>query len=169
MLQPIIYSGPPRHRSFITTPIALQAIIVNKQEEFLLLNSPTRRQGWQVVSGAIEAGETILAGTLREVGEELGEGIQVRPLGIVHAETFHYDDQVRFMASTYYLMAYEGGEIVPGDDMIGSEFRWWSLEALNEEGLLFHASLKLWLMHRSLDLFRLWRDEAELPLQPLLD
>ena len=89
MSQPIVYTGPPRHRPFVTTPIALQAIIMNDEEQFLLLNSPKRNQGWQVVSGAIEAEETILAGTLREVGEELGKKVRVRPLGIVHAETFH--------------------------------------------------------------------------------
>ena len=170
MTQSIVYTGPPQHRPFVTTPIALQALIMNDDEQFLLLNSPTRKHGWQTVSGAIEAGETILDGTLREVREELGGGVQVRPLGLVHAETFHYDEQVRFMTSTYYLMAYEGGEIVPGDDMVGSEVRWWSLAELsNEVGLHFHDSLKLWLLYRSVDLYRLWKEEGERPLQPSLD
>lgn len=170
MTQPIVHTGPPRHRPFVTTPIALQAIIMNDEEQFLLLNSPRRQQGWQTVSGAIEAGETILGGTLREVGEELGESVRVRPLGIVHAETFHYDERVRFMVSTYYLMVYEGGEIVPGDDMAGSEARWWLLDELvNEVDLHFHDSIKLWLLRRSVDLYRLWKDEGERPLQPLLD
>ena len=168
MSQPTVYSGPPHYRPFVTIPIALQAIVINDEEKFLLLNSPSRQAGWQTVSGALEAGETILAGTLREVKEELGEGVRVRPLGIVHAETFHYDAQVRFMAGTYCLMVYEGGEVVPGDDMAGSEVRWWSLEELNQTELPFHPSLKLWLMHRAVGLFRLWRDEDEKPLQPIL-
>jgi ADP-ribose pyrophosphatase YjhB (NUDIX family) len=168
MRQPIVYTGPPRHRPFVTTPIALQAIIMNDEEQFLLLNSPGRDQGWQVVSGALEGEETILDGTLREVGEELGEQVRVRPLGIIHAETFHYDEQVRFMAGTYYLMAYKGGEIVPGDDMAGSEVRWWSLNELRAEGLHFNVTLKLWLMERAMVVFRLWKDEGERPLQPIL-
>ncbi|MCB8943293.1 MAG: NUDIX hydrolase [Ardenticatenaceae bacterium] len=169
MDQPIVYTGPPRHRPFATSPIAIQAIVINNEEKFVLLNSLRRKQGWQVVSGGLEAGETILAGVLREVGEELGEGVRVRPLGIIHAETFHYDEQVRFMVSLYYLMVYEGGEIVPGDDMAGSEVRWWSLDELQEEGLRFHPSVKPWLMERAVGLYRLWRDEGERPLQPLLD
>ena len=169
MSQPIVHTGSPRHRPFVTTPIALQAIVINKEEKFLLLNSPMRNEGWQVVSGALEARETILDGTLREVGEELGESVHVRPLGIIHAETFHYDEQVRFMAGTYYLMAYESGEVVPGDDMVGSEARWWSLEELRAEGLHFHVTLKLWLMERAVAVYRLWQDEGERPLQPSLD
>ena len=70
--QPVILSV--NGRPFTTTPIALQAILINEQEQILLLNSPTRRQGWQTVSGALEAGETVQAGTLREVAEELGLG-----------------------------------------------------------------------------------------------
>jgi hypothetical protein len=67
-------------------------------------------------------------------------------------------------------MVYEGGEIVPGDDMAGSEARWWLLDELvNEVDLYFHDSIKLWLLRRSVDLYRLWKDEGERPLQPLLD
>lgn len=168
MSQPIVYTGPPRYRPFATTPIALQAIVINEMEQFLLLNSPRRQQGWQTVSGAMEMGETILAGTLREVAEELGQQVCVRPLGIVHAETFHYDEQVRFMASTYYLMLYEGGAIVPGDDMVDSEVRWWSLAELQTERVPFHPSIKLWLLERVVTLYRLWWDEGERPLQPIL-
>ncbi|HET9907111.1 MAG TPA: NUDIX hydrolase [Anaerolineales bacterium] len=108
--------------------MAIQAIIINQDQQVLLLSSPTRKQGWQVVSGALKAGETLLAGTLREVYEELGKNIQVRPLGTVHIETFHYDEQVRFMVSSYYLFAYQGGRIIPGDDMKGSKHRWWSMK-----------------------------------------
>jgi ADP-ribose pyrophosphatase YjhB (NUDIX family) len=139
---------------------------MNDEEKFVLINSPIRQQGWQVVSGGLEAGETILEGTLREVGEELGAGVRVRPLGIVHAETFHYDERVRFMVSTYTLMAYEGGDIVPGDDMAGSEVRWWTLAELNAADVILHPSVKLWLMARVVGLYRLWVGEGERPLQP---
>lgn len=46
---------------------------------------------------------------LREVREEAGPDLRVRPLGVVHASTFAYDDRVRRMISVVYLMAHEGG------------------------------------------------------------
>jgi 8-oxo-dGTP pyrophosphatase MutT (NUDIX family) len=116
--QPIVTTAGQNPRQFATLAVAAQALIINQDEQILLLSSPTRNQGWQVVSGALEAGETILEGTLREVYEELGRDIRVRPLGTVHLETFHYDERVRYMLSSYYLFAYEGGRILPGDDMM---------------------------------------------------
>lgn len=166
--QPIVIAAGPRQRRFATSPVAIQAIIINQTEQILLLSSPTRKQGWQVVSGALEAGETLLDGTLREVYEELGKDIQVCPLGTVHVETFHYDEKVQYMLSTYYLFAYQGGKIRPSDDMIGSEFRRWSLAELNDDKLIFHASAKLWMLKRAVELYRLWLNQPELPLQPAL-
>ena len=86
-------------RPFAASAIALQAIIINEQEQILLLNSPTRNQGWQTISGGLEANETILDGVRREVAEEAGPDVQVRPLGVIHAQTFHYDENVRFMVA----------------------------------------------------------------------
>ncbi len=111
--QPIVTTDGPHQRRFVTSAVAVQAIIINQSEEILLLSSPSRKQGWQLVSGALEAGETLLNGTLREVYEELGTNIQVRPLGTVHVETFHYDKRVQYMLGTYYLFAYQGGEVIP--------------------------------------------------------
>lgn len=166
MTHPRIFST--QERPFATFAAAVQAILVNEQEQILLLSSaPRGRQGiWQIVSGGLEAEETILAGTLREVAEEVGKEVRVRPLGLVHAQSFHYDDAVQYMLGTYYLLAYEGGDIVPGDDMAGSAWRWWSLAELEEIPL--HASTHLWMLHRAVQLYRLWKDEAERPLQPKL-
>lgn len=166
--QPFILSAGPNRRRFATTAVAMQAILVNQAEQVLLLASPTRTQGWQAVSGALEAGETLLDGTLREVYEELGEDVQVRPLGMVHVETFHYDENVRYMLGTYYLFAYQGGEIRPGDDMAGSEVRWWSLGELDDEKPVLHVTAKRWMLDRAVELYRLWRDGPEEPLQPAI-
>lgn len=152
-------------RTFATVPIALQAILINQQEQILLLNSPTRKQGWQVVSGGLEAGETVQDGTLREVREELGTAVRVRPLGVVHAQSFHYDESVRYMVGIYSLLAYEGGDIVPGDDMAGSEMRWFSLAELQTEPLNRHVTAQPWMLARAVELYRLWREENP-PLQP---
>lgn len=162
MNQPTVLSG--KGRTLATSAIALQAIIMNENEQFLLLSSPRRngRNEWQTVSGGLDAGETILDGTLREVREEVG-GVQVRPLAVLHSHTFHYDEQVPFMVGIYYLLHYEGGQIVPGDDMVGSDFRWWGLAELetavaNHDATL-HFSTHLWMMHRAVKLHRLLKDE----------
>lgn len=164
--QPFVTAAGPRRRRFVTSAVAVQAIIVNRAQEILLLSSPKRNQGWQLVSGALEANETLLDGTLREVHEELGGDIQVRPLGTVHVETFHYDEQVQYMLGTYYLFAYQAGQIEPGDDMIGSEVRWWPLAELNDNELIFHPSVKLWMLKRAVELYRLWIYQVDYPLQP---
>ena len=166
--QPIIVTVGPKPRQFAASSVAVQAIIVNQDQQVLLLSSPTRKQGWQVVSGALEAGETLLAGTLREVYEELGKDIQVRPLGTVHIETFHYDEQVRFMLGSYYLFAYQGGRITPGDDMKGSTYRWWSMMEIEENGIDFHRSTKPWLLKRATELYKLWENQSDPPLQEVL-
>jgi len=103
----------------------VQAIILNAAEQVLLLSSPTKNHPdeWQIISGALEAAETILAGALREVREEAGSHIQVRPLGVVHAQSFHFDTHVPYMIGISYLLAYEGGEVRPGDDMRDARYR----------------------------------------------
>jgi len=160
--QPVIVSK--RGRPFATSAIALQAIIINENEQFLLLSSP-RRNGnneWQTVSGGLEAGETVLAGILREVREEVG-GIQVRPFTVLHSQSFHYDDNVRFMVGINYLLCYEGGEVVPGDDMVGSYFRWWGVAELKtavaDGKATLHKSTYLWQLRRAVQVYRLLKDE----------
>jgi len=163
-----VVSAGPRGREFDTTAVAVQAIIVNEAEEILLLSSQKRKQGWQLVSGALDANETVIAATLREVHEELGGDIEVRPLGTVHVQTFRYDEQIPTMLSIYTLFTYQGGDVKPGDDMVGSDFRWWSLEELDGSLELFHATVKPWMLKRAVELYRFWVNQPELPLQPSL-
>jgi len=164
--QPTVLSEA--NRQFATSPVAVQAIIVDAEERVLLLRHPRRGQGWQVVSGALDAGETLLAGVEREIREEIGVDVVVRPLGVVHAETFHYDERVKFMIGIYYLFSYENGAVVPGDDMEGSEFRWWRLDELAITHRAFHASAKPWMLERAVELFRTWNGQT-VPLQLNLD
>lgn len=161
--QPVIVSK--RGRPFATSAIALQAIIINENEQFLLLSSPRRngRNEWQTVSGGMEAGETVLEGILREVREEVGD-IEVRPLIVLHSQSFHYDDNVRFMVGINYLLCYEGGEIVPGDDMIGSDFRWWDLDelatAVANKNVRLHQSTHLWMLRRAVQMVRSFGEDS---------
>ena len=154
-------------RRFACSPGAVLGIVVNEQERILLLSSPIASGGWEVINGALEAGETVLEGALREVAEEAGAQVQVRPLGVVHAITFHYDDVAQFMISINYLFEYLGGPVEPGDDMAGSAFRWWSLEELREERplLLVPGNEQLWILERAVELFKLWRGK-EVPSVP---
>ena len=59
--QPLITAVGSRQRQIVTSAVAVQAILINQNEETLLLRSPRRNRGWQLVSGALEANETLLS------------------------------------------------------------------------------------------------------------
>jgi 8-oxo-dGTP pyrophosphatase MutT (NUDIX family) len=153
-------------RPFATFPAAVVVPIVNRREELLLFESPRRLGSWEPVNGAVDGGETLLEAALREVREEAGPDLRVRPLGVVHASTFAYDASVRCMISVVYLMAHAGGAAVPGDDMRGSRVRWATLSAIESDGLRLLPPLdQVWLRQRTIELFRLWEPEPPVPLQ----
>jgi len=165
--QPYITTADGK-RKFACSPVAILVFIVNEREELLLLAHPKRGGSWEVVNGALEARETIVEGALRETREEAGDQVRVRPLGTVHISTFHYDENVRYMLSLSYLMAYEGGDIQPGDDMTGSQYKWWSLDDLADESIkLLVPPDGKWLMERAVELYRMWKGK-EPELQPEL-
>jgi hypothetical protein len=92
--------------------------------------------------------------------------VRVRPLGTVHAYTFRYDEVVQYMISIVYLLAYEGGPIEPGDDMRGSQYRWWRLnELLDDRVRLIVPRDQKWMAARAIELYRLWKDQS-VELQP---
>ena len=166
--QPTITDATGR-RQFACSPAAGLAFLVNEREELLLLSHPRRPGCWEVVNGAREAAETLLDGVLREVCEELSAAVRVRPLGVVHAYTFAYDAHVLYMLSLCYLLAYEGGRVVPGDDMAGSRYRWWTLaQVVAEAPRLIVPRDQPWLLARAVELYRLWRTAA-VALQPPCD
>lgn len=165
MTQPTITTT--KGRTFSCSPAAVLVFIIDESERFLLLRHP-ERAGWEIVNGALEAGETVMEGVLREVAEEAGPAVSVRPLGAVHIQTFHYDEQVRFMLSLSYLVAYQAGEIAPGDDMGGSDVRWFTVSELQDETLpILVPPAMRWTFSRALELYRLWQAE-EIDLQPPL-
>lgn len=165
--QPYVLAANGKRR-FACSPAAILVFIVNEREEILLLAHPKRGGRWEVVNGALEAGETVLEGALRETREEAGAGVRVRPLGTVHVSSFHYDEDVEYVLSLGYLMAYEGGAVEPGDDMAGSAYRWWSVEELeNPDVHLVVPAGQKWLLGRAVELYRLWK-EQEVELQPAL-
>ena len=155
-------------REFACSAVAVLGFIVNDSREVLLLSHPARRGTWEVVNGALEAGETVLQGALRETYEEAGPEIRVKPLGTVHASTVHFDESVRFMLSISYLMAYQGGPILPGDDMAGSDYHWFNVDELLTEAVDVLIPPQRFLFSRAIELYSLWKD-LEVELQPILD
>lgn len=124
----------------------------------MLLSSPTRNQKneWQVISGGMDANETILDAATREAYEEAGSGIEIRPLGVVHSQTFTYDSNIPYMHSIHYLFHFLGGVVVPGDDMVGSQVRWWQLDELADSNIIYHPSTSFWHLERAIQLWELW-------------
>jgi 8-oxo-dGTP pyrophosphatase MutT (NUDIX family) len=169
--QPIVADAVGQ-RQFACAPCAVAAFIVDERERLLLLSCPDKRGApgkWEVVNGALEAGETLLQGVLREVREEAGPQIRVRPLGVIHAYTFRYDESIQHMNAVCFLLAYEGGEVVPGDDMAGSEVRWTSLDEL-ESGVveILIPSFYPWLPRHAIEMYRLLKDRPPAELQAAL-
>ena len=148
-------------RRFAGFAAAVLVFIVDPAtRRFLLLSSPAKRgrPGWEIVNGGVEAGESLLAAVHREVAEEAGPDVQLQVLGTVHAWTWQYDEQVTHLMSTAFVASYLGGEVMPGDDMAGSEVRWASLEEVQElaasgTGLIPGG---LWPFERALQCFDLW-------------
>ena len=112
---------------FPTQPAAVFVFIVRNDEHVLLLKHPERSE-WSPIGGGVDANETLLDAAFRETAEEVGANVRARFLGVAHAWTYEYDATVGKMIDVAYVMAYEGGEVVPGDDMAGSKFRWWPLD-----------------------------------------
>jgi 8-oxo-dGTP diphosphatase len=158
-------------RVFATSPAAVVVPIVNSREQLLLLEHPRRSGWWEPVNGAVEAGETVLGAALREVREEVGAEVRVRPLGVVHASTFAYDELIERVISVTYLMAHEGGEPVPGDDMRGSRVTWATCDEIESQALRLVPPLdEEWLRVRTIELFRLWAPAPDVTLQgPLVE
>lgn len=115
-------------RKFSTFPAAVVAFIISQDEEFLLLRC-SRKLGWQVPSGAIEAGESPLQALDRELLEELGQEFTYQLPGLVDASSVRLDAKIALL-SIGYLLLHLGTEIAPGDDMAGAEVSWMSLEKI---------------------------------------
>ena len=158
--QPLV-STLDGQRQFPCYPAAVLVFIVNAEEKILLLAHPKRHGGWEVVNGGLEANETVIEAARREVREEAGPEIRARPLGVFHTTMFRYDEAVPYMFSVSYLMAYESGAVVPGDDMRGSRSGWWAMDEIRAEDfkLLVPPDMK-WQMQRALECYRLWKEQT---------
>ena len=153
-------------RRFAGFAAAVLVFIIDPQtRRFLMLNSPPKRArpGWEIVNGGLEAGETVLEGVLREVAEEAGPEVMIRPLGTVHAWTYRYDELVPHMISIAFVASYLGGDVVPGDDMAGMEVRWMSLDEVRSSAAAGQSLIpdEVWLFERALQCFDAWGAEVD--------
>ena len=157
-------------REFVCSPVAVPVFVVDSRERVLLLSNPKYQGTWQVVCGAMERAETVLEAAMRELREEAGPNVRARPLGGIHSYSFAYDDNVQYMICTAYLMAYEGGDIEPGDDMAGSSYRWFTLDEIESEQLRIVVPVgQRWLFRRAVELYRMLIDQPEVQLEPSRD
>lgn len=156
-----------RGRAFDVFPAAVLVFLVDDQDRVLLLAHPKRPGKWEPVNGAMDAGDTVISAALRETREEAGLDLRVRPLGVFHSYLFPYDDAIS-MISLLVVCAYEGGEVLPGDDMTGSEVRWWSLAEIDAEqpNIIVPREGAAWVLRRAVECARLWKDQPGEPLQP---
>lgn len=150
-------------RRFAGFAAAVLVFVIDDDRRVLLMRSPRRTRGWEIVNGGMEAGETLLDGVAREVAEETGSDVRLRVLGTVHASTWRYDARIPHMISVFFVAKYLGGKVEPGDDMAGSEVRWSSIEevrslAAGDEPLV---PGDLWLFERALECYDLWAGAAE--------
>jgi ADP-ribose pyrophosphatase YjhB (NUDIX family) len=144
-------------RQFACFPAAILVFLINPKEEMLFLAYSRQNNTWGIVKGAIENGETIKQAALRETKEEVGAQVQVESVGVVHAASVYHDKKVPNVISVFYLMAYRGGKVQPGDDMAKSQFQWWTLKDIVENRINIVAPNEQWIIQRAIDIYRLWK------------
>ena len=164
---PTLSSADGRRR-FSCFPAAVRGFIFNGSGEVLLLSHPRRQGAWEVVNGAVEAGESPVAALLRETAEEAGPNLQIRPVACVHSFLFRYDPRVKAMLSIAYAATYLSGDVVPGSDMTGSDFRWVRLSDIERGAFRIVVPAQTWLFQRAAAVHSLFKD-TEVALEPWED
>jgi ADP-ribose pyrophosphatase YjhB (NUDIX family) len=156
-------------RQFAVFPIGLIALIIDPQERLLMLKHPTHGT-YEPVNGGYDGGETLLEGFLREIREEAGAEVQVRPITAVHTYNFRYDDSLPYMISIVFLFEYVSGDVIPGDDMVGAEIKWMTVAEINGGQYRIPVPTQVtWVYERAAQLYRLLKDEPAVQFQPPLE
>lgn len=79
-----LFGAPVRHLRVERRTVSV--VVTRGRDEVLLLKrTPARGGFWQVVTGRVEEGESVLAAASREVQEETGRALLVAPLDYVHS------------------------------------------------------------------------------------
>jgi len=117
---------------------AVSAIIINSNNEILLV-SKNGISDWQTVTGWVED-ETIDKAIIREIKEELEiEDIQL--LDIIDTHTFQYNDKK--IISTFYLVKYNSGNIVPSDDINNYKYKWFTHDEVKSINIICPTQVEI--------------------------
>ena len=162
--QPVMIAADGQ-REFACFPAAILGFIVDADDRILLLSHPARQGGWEVVNGAIEAGESPVAALLREVAEEAGPEVSIRPVGSVHTHLHRFDAAVPAMLSIAYVATYLGGEVLPGSDMAMSDVRWSTLAEIERGDVSLLVPSQPWMFQRAIAVHARFKDD-EVDLEP---
>ncbi len=109
-------------RRFDCAPFAVYVVLFDHADRVLLLRAPGN-EAFEVISGAVEAGENLVDAAKRELREEAGN-LEVSEPVCFAADKVTYDSLLPSLISVGFACRYRSGDLVPGDDMAGSEFRW---------------------------------------------
>lgn len=140
-------------------PVAVLACVFDADHRLLLLRRPGDTT-WQIVSGAMEHGESVCAAAIREVEEETG--LHPRPLGVAHTYSFRgYGVDI---VSVVYVFAHTGGDVRPGDDMQGAQVRWAAAAEL--EVVAMSVPGDLWVLRRAAAFHQEHRTAPPADLEP---
>jgi phosphatase NudJ len=106
----------------------LTAVVVRKEDKFLLVHESTHGQKWYFPAGRVETGESFLEAAHRETAEEAGIPIEV--LGIVRIEHTPRADSARLRV---FFVARPAGDVPlkaeADEESLGAE--WVRLEDLD--------------------------------------
>lgn len=157
--QPTVRSLDGR-REFACFPAAILGFLINDRDEILLLSHPSRKGSWEVVNGAVEAGESPREALLRETREEAGPAVRIKPVAAFHVYQYRFDARVSSMFSIAYCATYLDGDVAPGHDMAMSDHRWAPLEEIEGGSLSLLVPSQPWLFRRAVTVHRLFKDEV---------
>ncbi|MCX6022728.1 MAG: NUDIX hydrolase [Chloroflexi bacterium] len=127
--QPIITTAAGRELACY--PAFVHAFIVDTWEDRFLLMRRPGQAGWETVGGVLEAGETVPEAAVRELKAAAGAQFLAAYLGVLDTFTFIFDANLPPSISICCLLRHQGGEIRPGRNVQGAEFRWWWLSELD--------------------------------------
>lgn len=120
-------------RRFACAPMGVFVVVADEQDRVLVLRPPDDDR-FQVPNGAVEADEDPVDAARRELAEEAGP-VETGPLACFAAYAVDYDELLPRLVSMGFVTRYVSGTPVAGDDMLGSEVHWATLDELTPDTL----------------------------------